>query len=183
MCCSSARHAAACPACCLQVCWGQSEDGGGCPGSGSIAAIDQAVKDGVDVINFSIGGPPPKTILSDPVALAFQGAAAAGVFVAASAGNSGPRASTVNHASPWLTTVAASTHSRAFIANLTLGDGVTYSGAGMHKGSAGPAPLVLASAVAAADAEPDKARLCYNGTLDAAKAAGKIVVRACMQPR
>ena len=50
-------------------------------------------------------------------------AANAGVFVAASAGNSGPGASTVAHNSPWLTTVAASTHDRNFIRTATLGDG------------------------------------------------------------
>ena len=41
--------------------------------------------------------------------IAFLFAADAGVFVAASAGNSGPASSTVAHPSPWLTTVAAGT--------------------------------------------------------------------------
>ena len=54
-----------------------------------VAAIDDAVADGVDVINYSISG--SQTFVVDPVELAFLGAADAGVFVAASAGNSGPR--------------------------------------------------------------------------------------------
>ena len=62
------------------------------PPSGStpdiVAAIDQAVADGVDVINYSISGTP--TNFADPVEIAFLFAADAGVFVAASAGNSGP---------------------------------------------------------------------------------------------
>ncbi len=44
--------------------------------------------DGVDVINFSISG--TQTNFRDPVEIAFLFAADAGVFVAASAGNSGP---------------------------------------------------------------------------------------------
>ena len=52
--------------------------------------------------------------MTDPVELAFLDAYAAGVFVAASAGNDGPGASTANHLSPWVTTVAASTQTREF---------------------------------------------------------------------
>jgi hypothetical protein len=66
----------------------------GCFASDSVAAIGQAIRDGVQVINFSIsGGTTPQT---DPVELAFLDAYAAGVFVAASAGNSGPGVGTVN---------------------------------------------------------------------------------------
>ena len=50
------------------------------------AAIDQAVDDGVDVINYSIGGGASVTGSDD---IAFLFAANAGVFVATSAGNSG----------------------------------------------------------------------------------------------
>jgi hypothetical protein len=84
----------------------------GCFSSDSAAAVQQAVKDGADVINFSIsGGSNPYT---DAVELAFLGAYDAGVFVAASAGNSGPTAATTDHQGPWVTTVAASTQTRAF---------------------------------------------------------------------
>jgi len=76
-----------------------------------VAAIDQAVADGVDVINYSISG--SLTNFLDPAEIAFLNAANAGVFVAASAGNSGPTTSTVAHPSPWITTVAAGTHNRS----------------------------------------------------------------------
>ena len=59
----------------------------------TVAAIDTAVADGVDVINFSIGSDTSTVI--DPDALAFLGASDAGVFVATSAGNAGPGESTV----------------------------------------------------------------------------------------
>jgi subtilisin family serine protease len=77
------------------------------------AAIDQAVADGVDVINYSIGGGAGAPGIDD---LAFLFAADAGVFVATSAGNSGPGESTLGNPAtmPWVTTVGASTQSRFF---------------------------------------------------------------------
>ena len=75
-----------------------------------VAAIDQAVADGVDVINYSISG--TSTNFADPVEIAYFFAANAGIFVSESAGNSGPTTSTVAHPSPWTTTVAAGTHNR-----------------------------------------------------------------------
>ena len=156
----------------------------GSSASGSTAdlvqAIDDAVLDGVDVINFSISGSLSSDV--DPVEVAFLNAAAAGVFVSASAGNSGPTKSTVAHNSPWLTTVAAGTHDRAFLASATLGNGPTYNGAGL--GAAVPSsPLILSSNAALAGADPTSARLCFlkstttpAGFLDPAKVAGKIVV-------
>jgi hypothetical protein len=120
----------------------------GCFSSDSAAAVEQAILDGVDVINFSIsGGTQPFT---DPVELAFLDAFAAGVFVSASAGNEGPGASTANHLSPWVTTVAASTQTREFASTLTLnagGDTFEVDGASITAG-AGPLPVVLAGDIA-----------------------------------
>lgn len=161
-----------------KVCWtyvAPAEPSGkknSCFTSDSVAAIDKAVADGVDVINFSIGG--SLTNFLDPVEVAFFNASAAGVFVAASAGNSGP-ANTVAHISPWLTTVAASTHDRLFTATLTLGNGQQFTGPSLSRGLP-MSPLVNAVAVAKAGAAPDDARRCFPDTLDPAKAGGKIVV-------
>jgi hypothetical protein len=118
----------------------------GCFDSDSAAAVQDAIRAGVKVINFSIsGGTDP---FSDPVELAFLDAYAAGVFVSASAGNEGPGAGTVNHVSPWVTSVAASTQRREFDSTLTVragnGDAVTFVGASITPG-AGPAPVVLSS--------------------------------------
>ena len=155
-----------------KACWGQGDDGG-CPTVDTVAAIDQAVADGVDVINFSISG--TTSNFRSAVEIAFLFAADAGVFVAASAGNSGPTASTVAHPSPWITTVAAGTHDRNGAGSVTTGNGATYTGASFA--TALPAkPLVDAAAIVAAGANPTEAELCYPGTLDAAAAAGKIVL-------
>ncbi|HEY3263137.1 MAG TPA: S8 family serine peptidase, partial [Pseudonocardiaceae bacterium] len=118
----------------------------GCFSSDSAAAVQQAILDGVDVINFSIsGGTQP---FSDPVELAFLDAYAAGVFVSASAGNAGPGAGTVNHLSPWVVSTAASTQTREFATTLTVtagnGDRFVMDGASITPG-AGPAPIVLSS--------------------------------------
>ncbi len=155
-----------------KVCWGISPEGG-CFSSDSVAAIDQAVADGVDVINFSISG--TSTNFLDPVEVAFLFAADAGVFVAASAGNDGPDASTVAHPSPWLTTVAAGTHDRAYVAATTLGDGSTFDGTSLGVGVSSRS-LVLSTAVGLPGADATAVRLCTPGTLDPAAVTGKIVL-------
>ena len=154
-----------------KACWGS--DLGGCATVDTVAAIDQAVADGVDVINYSISG--SRTSFLDPVEVAFLFAADAGVFVAASAGNSGPTASTVAHNSPWLTTVAAGTHDRFFRGTGTMGDGSVYDGAMLATGPVS-GDLVYAGDVPAGGIDPASAALCFPDTLDDAKVAGKIVV-------
>ena len=160
-----------------KVCWGNGGEGG-CAGVDSVAAIDQAVADGVDVINFSISG--TSTNFRDPVEIAFLFAADAGVFVAASAGNSGPTSSTVAHPSPWITTVAAGTHNRNGEGSVTLGNLATYNGASVATALASK-PLIAASAAGLAGADPTQLSLCYGAAdgatvLDPVKVAGKIVV-------
>jgi subtilisin family serine protease len=83
-----------------------------CLSSSILAAIEQATLDGVDVINHSIsGGTDP---WNDPIEQAFLAARQAGIVVSAAAGNNGPLAGSVNHISPWLLSVAASTHDRSY---------------------------------------------------------------------
>lgn len=156
-----------------KTCW-ETGAGGSCFSSDSVAAIDQAVADGVDVLNYSISG--SRTNFLDSVEVAFLFAADAGVFVAASAGNSGPGASTVAHPSPWITTVAASTHDRNFEADLQLGDGSSFTGASTNTTGAGPADLVYSANVGLAGEDPEQVRLCYPGTLDPALVTGNIVL-------
>ena len=156
-----------------KVCWSVTERGGGCFGSDSVAAIDQAVSDGVDALNFSISG--SRTNLLDAVDVAFLFAADAGIFVAASAGNSGPTVSTVAHNVPWLTTVANGTHDRRYDASVTLGNGATYTGRGTGAAVAS-SPLISATVAGLPGKVAGEVRACYLGTLDPAIVAGKIVV-------
>jgi len=128
------------------------------------AAIDQAVADGVDVINYSVSG--ATTNFLDPVQIAFLFAADAGVFVSASAGNSGPTAGTVAHPSPWLTTVAAEVHDRVGQGSVTI-EGTSFGGASAGTGSATGQLITFGAA-----GSPQ--RLCVLNSLTIA-AAGKIV--------
>jgi subtilisin family serine protease len=118
----------------------------GCFQSDSVRAVGQAILDGVKAINFSIsGGTDPYT---DAVELAFLDAYAAGTLASASAGNEGPGAGTVNHNSPWVLTVAASTQQRTFRSTITLGGGganLQVSGATITSGIASPLPVVKGS--------------------------------------
>jgi subtilase family protein/fibronectin type III domain protein/PA domain-containing protein/peptidase inhibitor I9 len=145
-----------------KACW--NGDAGGCFNSDTVAAIDQAVADGVDVINYSISG--GQTPLNS-VSVAFLFANDAGVYVSASAGNSGPGPSTVNHISPWYTTVAASTQNRSFVGTATLGGGGTHQGVTLTAGL-GSTPLV--------DSADAGSELCFVGGLNPAVVAGKIVL-------
>ncbi|MGH3735040.1 MAG: S8 family serine peptidase [Micromonosporaceae bacterium] len=122
---------------------------GNCLAPALVAAIDQAVADQVDVINYSIGGG-PNDPWNDDDSLAFLAAREAGVFVATSAGNSGPNPETVGSPanSPWLLSVGASTHDRTFLNQLVdLSGGTTPPGDLTGKSFTsgyGPAPIVYA---------------------------------------
>ncbi len=163
-----------------KVLWQQPDGTGSGTTTDIVAAIDQAVADGVDVINYSISG--TSTNFRDAAEIAFLFAADAGIFVAASAGNSGPTTSTVAHPGPWLTTVAAGTHNRDAAGSATLGNSATYNGASVAT-ALSSRPLIDAEVAGLPGADATKVRLCYaaqdNGgtaVLDPAKVAGKIVV-------
>ncbi|MGH1493455.1 MAG: S8 family serine peptidase [Acidimicrobiales bacterium] len=136
-------------------------------GSDLAAAIDQAVLDGVDVINYSVGGGTSDTLGADDIAYLF--AADAGVHVATSAGNSGPGPATIGGPAhvPWLTTVGASSQTRFFQGRVRAANGRSYTGASLTQD--GPfAPLV--------DAEFAGGDLCLPGTLDPEVVEGNIVL-------
>jgi len=156
-----------------KICWNDVANNGGCANSDTVAAIDAAVSDGVDVLNFSVSG--SLVTVYDPVEIAFYNAAKAGVFIAASAGNSGPVESTVAHNSPWLTTVAAGTKDRSPVKTVTLGNGKTYTGVGQG-GAVPSAPLVSATKAGVAGVAAEDVRLCFAGALDPARVTGKIVI-------
>jgi len=135
-----------------------------------VAAIDAAVKDGVDIISISLGDDDePHAFYDDAFAIAAFGADRKGVFVVLAGGNDGPDASTVTNVAPWMTTVGASTVDRLFPANLALGNGVVLTGQSLYPKKSNHttmAPLVPSS--------------CMDGDLTPDKIMGKIVV--CMTP-
>lgn len=167
-----------------KVCWNGPDPtttaDDGCATSDLLAGIEAAVVDGVDVINYSIGGGAAQTTISI-TGQAFYSAAVAGVFVAASAGNSGPGSSTLDNAAPWITTVAASTIP-SYEATATLGNGEAFAGASitvdMSEGAEPvEGPLVLSTTLGDPEAaSPEDIALCAPGSLDPELVADDMIV-------
>jgi len=153
----------------------KGKTGGYGMGSDVMAAIEQAVKDGVDVINYSMGDVAPITWFDDATFRAFFGATMAGIFVAAAGGNRGGTKAVVENTMPWATTVAPGTHTRAFsLSTLVVnGSGITaktYKGDSIHYDTVGPVKVYFAG-------KKDKlGSLCLNNSLSAVNAAGKFVI-------
>lgn len=154
---------------------GKNDVGSGGYTSDILAAIDQAVADGVDVINYSVGSIFESSPV-DPVQLAFLSAASAGIFVSAAGGNSGPYESTLDNTSPWVTTVAASTVA-PYESTVVLGNGEKYAGLSTSLASAvSSKPLVTGAAARTGAANEYDGSQCLPNTLDSAKVSGKVVV-------
>ncbi|KAG6397941.1 hypothetical protein SASPL_139391 [Salvia splendens] len=150
-----------------KICWTF-----GCYDSDILAAFEQAIEDGVDVISLSVGATgyaPPYD--HDSIAIGAYAATENGIVVSCSAGNSGPGAYTSVNIAPWILTVGASTLDREFPADVVLGDGRVYGGVSLYSGdSLGEdlLPLVYSKDCGS--------QYCYTGKLDPSKVAGKIVI-------
>ena len=154
-----------------KACYTDASGADGCATSDLVAAIDQAVADGVDVINYSIGS--SAETLAGPDDIAFLFAAQAGIFVATSNGNTGPDPQTTGSPAtvPWVTSVGASTQDRSFEGSVTLGNGASYTGVTLTGGTD------MLPIVDSADLEPpagyeddgnpdtDDTELCFIGAL------------------
>ena len=104
-----------------RVCWPAADGQSLCYDADAIAAIDEAIHDGVDVLSISIGG--GGDYFTDMKAIGSLLAVKNGISVVCSAGNSGPDSGTVSNVAPWIFTVAASTMDREFSAYAALGNG------------------------------------------------------------
>jgi subtilisin family serine protease len=123
------------------------EDEGGCLGSDIIEGLEQALMDGVDVVNFSIGSIGSATTPWIGYARLFLDMRNAGIFAATSAGNEGPAPGSVGYpgVAPWLMGVAASTHTR--FTGAVLGD---FSG-----GSTAPPDELAGAGLPPVNGSPD----------------------------
>ncbi|CAA0382370.1 Subtilisin-like protease SBT1.4 [Arabidopsis thaliana] len=150
-----------------KICWT-----GGCYDSDILAAMDQAVADGVHVISLSVGasGSAPE-YHTDSIAIGAFGATRHGIVVSCSAGNSGPNPETATNIAPWILTVGASTVDREFSANAITGDGKVFTGTSLYAGESLPDSQL--SLVYSGDCG---SRLCYPGKLNSSLVEGKIVL-------
>jgi subtilisin family serine protease len=103
-----------------KVCWDDS-----CSDADMLAAFDDAVADGVDVISFSIGSKLPVRYFEDAAAFGSFHAMRGGVLTSAAAGNSGLDGGRVSNVAPWILSVAASSTDRRLVDKLVLGNGKT----------------------------------------------------------
>ncbi|CAM0144691.1 unnamed protein product [Urochloa decumbens] len=111
-----------------KVCW----NGGGCASVDMLAAFDDAIADGVDVISFSIGSTEPVPYFVSAQAIGSFHAMRRGVLTSAAAGNSGLTGGHVCNVAPWMLSVAASSIDRRFVDRIVLGNGETIVGASIN---------------------------------------------------
>ncbi|XP_024531986.1 subtilisin-like protease SBT5.6 isoform X1 [Selaginella moellendorffii] len=167
-----------------KVCWpipsGSLSGQDSCFDEDMLAALDQGIKDGVDIFSISIGsGNPQPAYLEDSIAIGAFHAIKRNILVSCSAGNSGPTSATVANVSPWILTVAASSLDRDFPSNVVLGDGTTLQGKSIAPKSLSESnwyELIDGGRAGNSSVPVANASQCLPDTLDASKVAGKVVI-------
>ncbi|EXB46027.1 Subtilisin-like protease SDD1 [Morus notabilis] len=152
-----------------KVCWYT-----GCYSSDILAAMDAAIKDGVDVLSLSLGGF-PMPLFADSIAIGSFRAMERGVSVICAAGNNGPIESSVANEAPWIATIGASTMDRKFPAIVRMGNGESLYGESLYpgnqiSGSAKELEIVYLMS------EDIGSQFCLSGSLTKEEVAGKMVV-------
>ncbi|KAK7305805.1 hypothetical protein VNO77_43717 [Canavalia gladiata] len=156
-----------------KVCWFD-----GCTDADILAAFDDAIADGVDIISLSLGGFSDENYFKDGIAIGAFHAMRNGVLTVTSAGNSGPRPSSLSNFSPWSISVAASTIDRKFVTKVELGKNITYEGTSINtfdlKGKL--YPIIYGGDAPSKDYDGSTSRFCFDGSLDKKLVQGKIVL-------
>lgn len=152
-----------------KVCWFN-----GCYSSDILAAMDVAIRDGVDVLSLSLGGF-PIPFYDDTVAIGSFRAAEKGISVICAAGNNGPIRNSVANEAPWVTTVGASTLDRRFPAFVRMGSGRYLYGESMFPGNHFPMAQRELEVVYLTGGDMGS-EYCLEGSLSRAEVAGKMVV-------
>lgn len=106
-----------------KVCW----ENGKCSEADILAAFDEAVNDGVNVISASFGSPPPQLpFYNSSTDIGSFHAMQKGISVVFSAGNNGPDPSLVQNVAPWSTCVGASSVDRNFPTRVLLDNSLSF---------------------------------------------------------
>ncbi|KAA0051581.1 cucumisin-like [Cucumis melo var. makuwa] len=106
-----------------KICWFD-----GCDDADILAAFDDSIDDGVDLISLSVGPSQSSPYIFDPIAIGAFHAMKNGKLTSTSAGNEGPNYFSVSNVAPWLLSMAASTIDRKLVSNVELGNRNIYQG-------------------------------------------------------
>lgn len=138
-----------------------------------LQAIDDAIADGMDILNLSLGSDIPWRLEEDLLAQAVENAASAGLIVVVAAGNSGPDWGTIASpaTAPSALSVGASSNSRTF------GSSVAFEGhdAVLALPGSGPVPEGVVSGQVSDVAVLDESGLACNA-LPEGSLAGRIAL-------
>ncbi|OIW02822.1 hypothetical protein TanjilG_29598 [Lupinus angustifolius] len=154
----------------------------GCSDAAVLAAFDDAIADGVDLITISLGSNTPRNFTEDPIAIGSFHAMEKGILTVNSGGNYGPLQGSTVSLAPWLFSVAASSTDRRIIDKVSLGNGVTLTGQSVNTFTPNgtKVPLVLGENVSKPNCKGPLAASCFMGCLDPKQVEGKIVL--CSSP-
>ncbi|XWS18563.1 hypothetical protein CRYUN_Cryun32bG0056100 [Craigia yunnanensis] len=153
-------------------------DGNTCFEEDMLAAIDDAIADGVNILSVSIGTGEPLRYEDDMIGLGALHAAKRNILVVCSAGNNGPAPGTLSNPAPWVITVGASSLDRAFFAPVILGNGWEIVGQSFtpYNLNEGMYPIIYAGDAAVPGVLQDVAGQCHPDSLNPEMVNGKIVV-------
>ncbi|KAB1217804.1 Cucumisin [Morella rubra] len=157
-----------------KVCWSDS-----CYDADILAAFDDAIHDGVDIISISIGGSALNNYFEDSISIGAFHAMRNGILTSTSAGNRGPTLSTVTNYSPWSLSVAASAIDRKFFTEVQLGDNKIYEGISINTFDLKNEMYPMIYGGDAANKTADFAsgsRYCFPDSLDKNLVKGKILL-------
>ncbi|XP_048425564.1 LOW QUALITY PROTEIN: subtilisin-like protease SBT4.4 [Pyrus x bretschneideri] len=144
-----------------------------------LAAYDDAIADGVNIISISLVSDWITSIHQDVVAIGAFHAMKKGILVSQAGGNLGPVCASVTSVAPWILTVAASSIDRLFVDKVVIGNGKTVAGddwINMFTLNGTSFPLIHGKDAATKNCTEDDARQCEEGCLVDDLVKGKIVV-------
>nr|XP_043634556.1 cucumisin-like [Erigeron canadensis] len=151
---------------------------GGCSDADILAAFDDAIADGVDIISLSVGGSFPLDYFEDSIAIGAFHSMKNGILTSNAAGNSGPGLGSITNLSPWSLSVAASSIDRKFLTQIVLGNNMTYEGPAINTFDGAVHPIVYGASVPNTKQgfTSDESRYCEQDSLDPTAVKNKIVV-------
>ncbi|KAJ4968182.1 hypothetical protein NE237_014883 [Protea cynaroides] len=156
-----------------KVCWKS-----GCAEHDTMAAFDDAISDGVDILSVSLGIRAIRTFDRDVLSIGAFHAMQKGILTSVAAGNEGPSFHSITNAAPWMLTVAATSIDREFISTVTLGNNITIVGDALNSFPTQQEffPFISASDAALHNNSGFERNQCSNfGSLNRTLVKGKII--------